>query len=76
MPKLFDLHADPFEKAEYESIDYSRWRIDRIYLLTPAQVYVGQWLSSFKQFPPRQKPASFSLDQVMNQITNAANGSN
>ena len=71
VPKLFDLHADPFERAEYEGIDYSRWRIDRIYLLTPAQVYVGQWLSSFKQFPPRQKPASFSLDQVMGTLTNA-----
>ena len=76
VPMLFDLHADPFERAELESIDYSHWRIDRIYLLTPAQVYVGQWLSSFKQFPPRQKPASFSLDQVMTQITNAGSGGN
>ena len=76
VPMLFDLHADPFERAELESIDYSRWRIDRIYLLTPAQVFVGQWLSSFKQFPPRQKPASFSLDQVMDTLTTTATGSN
>ena len=76
VPKLFDLHADPFERAEYEGIDYSHWRIDRVYLLVPAQAYVGKWLSSFKQFPPRQKPASFNLNQVMTQLTNAANGSN
>ena len=69
VPKLFDLHADPFERAESESISYSRWRIDRIFLLTPAQVFVGQWLTSFRDFPPRQKPASFNLDQVMRQMT-------
>jgi arylsulfatase len=76
VPKLFDLHADPFERAEYEAIDYSPWRLDRLYLLVLAQAYVGKWLSSFKQFPPHQKAASFSLDQVMTEITNAANGDN
>jgi arylsulfatase len=76
VPKLFDLHADPFERAEYEGIDYSHWRIDRIYLLVPAQTYVGRWLSSFKEFPPRQKPASFNLNQVMTQLTNAASSGN
>jgi arylsulfatase len=76
VPKLFDLHADPFERAEYEGIDYSHWRIDRIYLLVPAQAYVGKWISSFKEFPPRQRPASFNLNQVMTQLTNAANGGN
>ncbi len=74
VPKLFDLHADPFERAEMESIDYSHWRIDRIYLLTPAQVFVGQWLSSFKEFPPRQKPASFNLQQVMDNLTSTEAG--
>jgi arylsulfatase len=76
VPKLFDLHADPFERAEYEGIDYSHWRIDRIYLLVPAQTYVAKWISSFKEFPPRQKPASFNLNQVMTQLTNAGNGGN
>jgi arylsulfatase A-like enzyme len=76
VPKLFDLHADPFERAEYEGIDYSHWRLDRVYLLVPAATYVGQWLSSFKQFPPRQTPASFNLNQVMTQITNASSSSN
>jgi len=71
VPKLFDLHADPFERAEYEGIDYSHWRADRIFLLVPAQAYVANWLSTFKEFPPRQRPASFNLNQVMTQLTNA-----
>ena len=71
-PSFFDLHADPFESAEHEGIDYSHWRIDRIYLLVPAQAYAGKWISSFKEFPPRQRPASFNLNQVMTQLTNAA----
>jgi len=73
---LFDLHADPLERAEHEAIDYPRWRIDRIFLLVPAQAFVAQWLSSFKQFPPRQKPATFNLDQVMTQFANTAEDAN
>jgi arylsulfatase A-like enzyme len=76
VPMLVDLHADPFERAEEEAADYSHWRIDRVYLLVPAQAFVGQWLQSFREFPPRQKPASFSLDQVMQQITRPQNGDN
>ena len=67
-PKLFNLRTDPFETADYDSIDYAHWRIDRIFLMVPAQAYVAQWLSSFKEYPPRQKPGSFSLDQVMGQL--------
>lgn len=68
-PKLFNLRTDPFETADHESIDYGHWRADRVYLMVPAQAYVAQWLSSFKEYPPRQKPGSFSLDQVMEQLT-------
>jgi arylsulfatase len=69
VPLLADLRADPFERAQYEAIDYGHWFVDHIFLLVPAQAFVGQWLSSFREFPPRQKPASFSLDQVMEQLT-------
>ena len=41
VPKLFDLHADPFERAEYEGIDYSHWRLDRVYLIVPAALTSG-----------------------------------
>jgi len=69
LPKLFNLRMDPFERADHEGIGYWQWRLDRIYMLVPAQAYVGQWLSSFKEFPPRMKPGSFSLEKVMDQLT-------
>jgi arylsulfatase len=72
LPALYDLRSDPFERASHESIGYATWRIDRVYLLVPAQAYVANWLASFKTFAPRQKPASFSLDQVMQKLTEAA----
>jgi arylsulfatase len=72
LPALYDLRADPFERASHESLGYPTWRLDRIFLLVPAQAYVATWLASFKEFPPRQKPASFSLDQVMQKITEAS----
>lgn len=75
-PKLFTLRGDPFERAEHEAIDYERWRIDRLFLLVPAQAYVAQWLQSFKEFPPRQKPASFSIDQVMQKLQEGSTSSN
>jgi hypothetical protein len=43
-------------------------RIDRVFALVPAQAFVAQWLESFKEFPPRQKPASFSIEQVMQKL--------
>ena len=76
VPMLVDLHADPFERAEYEAGDYAHWRLDRLYLLVPAQAFVGQWLQSFREFPPRQKPASFSLEQVMQKLAMPQNGDN
>jgi arylsulfatase A-like enzyme len=65
LPAIYDLDADPFERANDESIGYDAWRIERLYLLVPAQAYLANWLASFKEFPPRQKPATFSIDQVM-----------
>ncbi len=68
VPKLFNLRQDPFERAEHEGMGYFRWRIDRLFALVPAQAYVGQFLSTFQEFPPRQKPGSFSLDQVLEKL--------
>jgi arylsulfatase A-like enzyme len=73
-PKLFTLRADPFERADEEGIDYPKWRLERAFLLVPAQAFVAQWLASFKEFPPRQKPSSFGIDQVMEKIQNQASG--
>ena len=65
LPKIFNLRMDPFERADHEAINYPQWRIERTYLLVPAQVIVAQFLATFQDFPPRQKPASFSIDQVV-----------
>ncbi len=64
-PKLFNLRSDPFETADHESINYPRWRIEHAFVLVPAQQYVGRFLASFKEFPPSQKPGSFSLEDVV-----------
>jgi arylsulfatase len=68
-PKLFNLRSDPFEEADHESIDYPRWRVEHAFVLVPAQQYVGQYLSTFKEFPPSQKPGSFSLEKVMENLS-------
>ncbi len=69
VPLIFNLRRDPYERAQITSNTYYDWLIDRVYLLVPAQAYVAQFLETFKEFPPRQKAASFSLDQVMEQLS-------
>jgi arylsulfatase len=64
VPKLFNLRSDPFERGD-ESLFYDKWMADRIFLQVPCQAIVAQWLDSFKEFPPRAKAASFSIDQVV-----------
>jgi arylsulfatase len=69
-PKIFNLRMDPYERADITSNTYWDWTIDHAFLFVPAQAYVGKFLESFKQFPPRQKAASFTIDQVMEQLQN------
>jgi arylsulfatase len=69
-PKITNLRMDPFERAEQENaMGYQRWFMDRMFVIAPAGAYVGQWLQSFREFPPRQKPGSFNLDRVMEAVT-------
>ncbi len=72
MPMIGNLRMDPFERAHIEGIGYPQWQMERMYMFAPAGFYVGQWLQSFRDFPPRQKPGTFSLDRVMESITKAA----
>jgi len=69
VPLILNLRRDPYELAEITSNTYYDWLLDRAYLLVPAQTYVGNFLMTFREFPPRQKAASFSLDQVMEKLT-------
>ncbi len=71
-PKLTNLLMDPFERAEQEdAMGYQRWFIEHMFMIAPAGAYVGKWLQSFKEFPPRQKPGSFNLDRVMESVMSA-----
>jgi arylsulfatase A-like enzyme len=68
IPKVFNLRTDPFERADITSNTYWDWMIDHAYLLIPAQKYVSDFLATFKAFPPRQKAASFTIDQVLEKL--------
>jgi arylsulfatase len=67
-PNIYNLRADPFERGT-ESLEYGKWMADRAFLIVPAQAAAAKWLESFKEFPPRQKPASFNLDEVMRKMS-------
>jgi arylsulfatase len=71
VPLIFNLRRDPYERATITSNTYHDWQIDRAFMLVPAQAYVGKFLETFKEFPPRQKAASFSLDDVMEKLSGA-----
>jgi arylsulfatase A-like enzyme len=70
LPRLFNLRSDPFERSQHEAGDYVRWFVEHAFVLVPAQSLVAQHLESFKQFPPRQKPGSFSVEQAMEKLRN------
>jgi arylsulfatase len=72
-PLVTNLRMDPFERAEHEhAMGYQRWYMERMFLIAPAGAYVGQWLQSFKEFPPRQKPGSFNLERVMETVMSSS----
>lgn len=72
-PLLVNLRMDPFERAQHENaMGYQRWYLDHMFAIAPASAYVGRWLQSFKDFPPRQKPGSFNLDRVMEALTKSS----
>ena len=73
IPKIFNLRSDPFERADTDSNNYRTWWIRHAFLLVPAQAFVAEAISTFKDFPPRQKPAKFNLDDVMEKMRSPAN---
>ena len=74
VPKLFNLRTDPFERADITSNTYYDWFLDHAYMILAAQAIVAQFLATFKEFPPRQKAASFTIDQAMEKMSDAASG--
>ncbi|MFK7877127.1 MAG: sulfatase-like hydrolase/transferase, partial [Paracoccaceae bacterium] len=73
-PELTNLRMDPFERAKKEeAMGYVRWAAERMYVIAPASAYVAQWLQSFKEYPPRQTPGSFNLENVMDMVMAGSN---
>jgi arylsulfatase A-like enzyme len=66
-PKVYNLRSDPFEEADH-AMDYWHWRADHLFILVPAQQYVGRFLATFKEFPPSQKAGSWSMDDVVKKL--------
>ncbi len=73
LPKMFDLRSDPYERADITSNTYWDWVFTHAYLLVPAQAYVANFLSTFQDYPPAQKAASFSLDQIEEKLMEQLN---
>jgi len=72
VPKLFNLRTDPFERADVTSNTYYDWFMDHVFVVIPAQAVVGEFLATFKEYPPRQKAASFTVDQVLAKLQTPA----
>ena len=68
IPKLFDLRSDPFERGEESDFYYAQWFAEHVPLQYAAQAVVNEWLQSFKEFPPRAKAASFTVDQIVESL--------
>ena len=74
VPLIINLRRDPYERGYRTSNTYYDWMIDRAFMLVPAQAYVAQFLATFKDYPPRQEAASFSLDKVMETLAQGGAG--
>jgi arylsulfatase A-like enzyme len=74
VPKIFNLRTDPYERADITSNTYYDWLMDHVFVLVPAQEAVGNFLATFKEFPPSQKSGSFSVDQVLEKLREGAEG--
>jgi arylsulfatase len=73
-PKLFNLRSDPFERAQHEAGDYVKWFVEHAFVFVPAQAIVAQHLQTFREFPPRQKPGSFSVGEAMDMLMKGKGG--
>ena len=75
-PMLTNLRMDPFERASDETIGHVHWQTERLFAIAPASAYIAKWLQSFREFPPRMEPATFSLEAVMEAAANSGSARN
>jgi hypothetical protein len=69
IPWLYNLRTDPYERATITSNTYWDWYLDHAFVIMPAQCIVQEFLATFREYPPRQKAASFTIDQILEQMT-------
>jgi len=69
VPTIINLRRDPFERADFNSNTYWDWMVDHVPQMYLMQAVVAEQIAGFVKFPPRQKPASFNLDSVMEQVS-------
>jgi arylsulfatase len=74
MPKIFNLRRDPFERADENANVYWDWMLDHVFVIYPMQALAAEQLQSFREFPPRQKPAAFNLDSILASMDDASGG--
>jgi arylsulfatase len=74
VPKLFNLRTDPFERADTTSNTYWDWYLSKAYLIMAAQSLVSKFLATFGEFPPRQRAASFTINQAMERMEASISG--
>jgi arylsulfatase len=74
VPKLFNLRTDPYERADITSNTYYDWMLEHVYLVIAASALVSEFLATFKEYPPRQRAASFTIDQILEKMTDGAFG--
>jgi arylsulfatase len=68
VPKLFNLRMDPYERADITSNSYWAWMLENAYLVLAAQAIMVDFLATFEEFPPRQRAASFTIDQAVEKL--------
>ncbi|MCB8821985.1 arylsulfatase [Microvirga rosea] len=68
VPELFNLRMDPYEHAEISGSMYDQWRVENAYLLAQAQIKAAEFLETFVAYPPSQRIASFSIDQIRRDV--------
>jgi arylsulfatase len=74
LPKIFHLRRDPFERADENSNGYWNWVVEHVFVIYPMQALAAEQIESFRQFPPRQEPAAFNLDRVLESMQEATGG--
>ena len=74
VPIVTNLREDPFERFNEESLLYTRWWGDQLWTLVPSSAIVGRFLATFKEYPPSQASATFSVEKFLKQLQTGASG--